>query len=501
MSYEGVKGIYTGAGLFYMTPFHFFLQNLSIYPPILYHILTFIMYFGIVVFFYYTLPYLKIKKDKRFILSAFFAIIPINAARIYMICFTYTSGILFCFAGLYLFTVAYYKRQIIIRIVSLIFCIISFLMLQSTFIFIPAYIAFILILNETNKTFSLITNLRNIIVQTLKYADFIIITITSWIWLSIYAKPTGLYAAESYNAITWKAIVLSPLNFIRAIIESFTHLTNFTDEQYMILGFSFLLVLLFIVFRKKSIPLTADEKYNFLFRNKSIRISSFSMWGLYFMIAGSFAYVLVDKTPEFINITSRHQILLGVGISLLLTDFIANCINPKYIKSVFIVLLTFFITVNIDNCLIFQRAHYKHLALMKEIEKKEEIVNNKNFIINDNTAHYNSEGFRFYTWTGMAKKVFGNETRLILDKASYYDSFISKSIDINLYKKQQYNMNDISFNNTFDHYIIVDPDEINLSKYKNIVRLMIEEHFFRQQFAHDIDKILTIRCVPYKNEK
>jgi hypothetical protein len=25
---------------------------------------------------------------------------------------------------------------------------------------------------------------------------------------------------------------------------------------------------------------------------------------------------------------------------------------------------------------------------------------------------------------------------------------------------------------------------------------MIEEHFFRQQFEHDIDKILTIKCMP-----
>jgi hypothetical protein len=500
MSYEGIKEVFAGAGGFYMAPVHFFLQSISVCPPLLYHILTFVIYFVVVIIFYYTLSYLKIEENKRFILTAFFTVIPINAARIYMICFPYTIGILFCFASLYLFTVSYYKRQIVVRIISLILCIISFLFLRSTFVFIPAYIVFIITINEIKTTLSLTAILRKIIVKSLKYADFIIITIGTWIWSSVYMKPTGLYAADQYNAITWKTIALFPVNFIKTVIESFTHLTNFTDELYMIVGFGLLSVLLFILFRKKSVSYTVMEKNEFLFNKRPVKLSTFSFWGLYFLIAGAFAYIAVNKTPEFNNAESRHQILLGAGISLLLLDFLINCINSKYVKPVFIILITFFITSNIDKCLMFHQAKYKQLAFMEEMKKSEEIAGNKNFIFNDNMRYNDLCGMSFYACTGMAKKVFGDETRLIIDKATY-NKITAKSVDINAFKKSQYNMKNISFNDTFDYYIIIEPDEINLLKYKNIVRLMIEELFFKEQFARDINKIITVNCVPYKNEQ
>jgi hypothetical protein len=268
----------------------------------------------------------------------------------------------------------------------------------------------------------------------------------------------------------------------------------------MILGFGILSALLFILLRKKSASFTIIKKSEFLLKQKSVKLSTFSFWGLYFFIAGAFAYVAVGKTPEFDDPNSRHQILLGAGISLLLLDFLINCINSKYVKPAFIVLITFFITANIDKCLMFHQAKYKQLAFMEEMKKSREIAVNKNFIINDNMIYNDLCRMSFYACTGMAKKVFGDETRLILDQATY-NRFIAKSTDINAFKKSQYNMKDISFNGTFDYYIIIDPGEMNLLKYKNIVRLIIEELFFKEQFARDINKIITVNYAPYKNEQ
>jgi hypothetical protein len=498
MSYEGIKEQFVGNGGFYMAPIHFFLQNISACPPLLCHILTFAVYFLVVVFFYLTLPYLKVEENKQFILTAFFAVIPVNAVRICMICFPYTIGLLFCFLAIYLFTIAFYKKRIIIRIISVLSCICSFLFLPSTFIFIPAYIAFVIIINETDTTLSFIVILRKIIVKSLKYADFIIVTLGSWIWLSIYAKPTGLYAAANYNSITWKAIVMFPVNLIKTVINSFVPLINFPDKQSTLLLFGCLLVLIVILFYKKSVSFTTENKCTVRIKNKTVIFSKFSLSGLYFFIAGAFAYIAVNKIPVFSGYNSRHQILLGIGISLLLLDFLRYYINPKYTKSAFIILITSFIIINIDNCLTFQRLHYKQLALMEEMRKNEEIVNNNNFIIHDNTKYYNEPyGIAFYAWTGMAKKVFGNETRVIVDKASY-NQLIAEYIDINVFKSVQYNMKDISFNNTFDYYIDIDEGEINLLGNKTIIKLIIEEYFFKQQFERDIDKILTIQCVPYE---
>jgi hypothetical protein len=201
MNYDGIKEAFVGNGSFYMAPVHFFSTECKCLPPPFA-----ISYTNFDDLFYCTLPYLKIEKSKRFILTAFFTVIPVNVARIYMICFPYTIGILFCFASLYLFTVSYYKQLFITRIISLILCVVSFLFLQSTFIFIPAYIVFIIAVNEINTALSLTAILRKVIAKSLKYADFIIATIGTWIWLSVYAKPTGLYTAESYNTITWKTI-------------------------------------------------------------------------------------------------------------------------------------------------------------------------------------------------------------------------------------------------------------------------------------------------------
>jgi hypothetical protein len=494
MSDEGISEAFIGNGGFYLIPIHSFLQNISNSPPILYHVLTFILYFTNTVFLYHTLPYLKVKNDNRFILTALFTVIPINFARIYMICFPYTLGIFFCFAAIYCFTVAFYKKQLLLRIISLLCCIPSFIFLPSTFVFIPAYIAFLIALNNINSKISITKNIKEIVLKSLKYIDFIIITITTWTWLLIFAKPTELYAANNYNTISLKHIALSPLNLLRTFIESFCGLINYTNYRWI---FVIVLILLFFILCKKSIFNSIPTSiFNFLYKDKTVKIPMFASLGLYFLIAGALAYVFVGKIPIFIGPNSRLQILLGIGISLILLDCL---LHLKYRKYVFIVLLSLFVSFNITQCVIFQRAYYKQLAIVMEMKKQEKIIDNKNFILIDNTQSYDESqlGIAFYALHGIVKKTFADETRFIVSRKQY--NHILLYGNVNTFKKSMYNMKNISFNNHFDYYIIIDHGYLNMEM-KNVFRLMIEEYFYKQKFNLHINKLLTVNCIPYKND-
>jgi hypothetical protein len=500
MSNDGIKAQFISAGAFYASYIHIFLQTISDSSAILYHALTFVLYFIPSIFLYYTLPYLKVEKNSRFIITAFFTILPINFARIYMICFPYTLGLFFCFAAIYSFTVAFYERKLSFRIISLICCILSFGLLQSVFVFIPAYIAFVIILNAFNSTLSISKNIRNIFIKTLKHADFIVLTLLCWILLSIFTKPSGFHAIVNYNEFSLKSIVSFPINLLKSFAESFCKLADFTNHLFIFFIFGIITALLLFVFRNKKDMITTNKFIiRFSLRKRYVNLSAFTVWGLYFFIAGAFAYLMVGKTPQYLNPQSRYQILLGAGMSLLLLDFLITCFNFKYVKYVFIVLLSLCITSNIDQCLMFQKSHYKQLSMMTEMEKEENIINNRNFMLIDNTLHYNetTDVTRFYVFTGLAKKVFGNEKRLIIEQYFYKDTFFMGKLDF-LQQSGFHNIGDISFDGAFDYYIIVEQGAMKFT-YFNLLKMMAAEHFNKEKFTKDITKLIKLTCIPYQN--
>lgn len=500
MNVEGIKEIFIGNGGFFMSPIHIFLQNISSNSPLVYRFLTFIIYFLTSVFLYFTLPYLNIEGDLQFVLTAFFTVLPINFARIYMICFPYSLGILFCFAELYFFTVAFYKKQILFRLLALICCILSFFFLASAFVFIPAYIAFIIILNSINLKHSITKNLYSILRQVLKYCDFIIITLLSWVFILVFIRPTGLYATGNYNSISLQAIIKSPIQIILSYIENIVKLTDFANSAPIIMIFIFIFILLLIIFNKKTYISLKNPVINLTYRKKNIKLSLFLILGLYFFIAGAMAYVFVGKSPIFLSFPdSRFQTLMGIGITLSILGILIACLHESYLKYVFILLLSVFITGNIEKCLIFQGLHYRNLAFMQEISRQEIIANNKNFLVIDNIP-FRDDNARFYTFQGMAKKIFGDERRFIITKSEYDSIRLSYGDDINVFKKQMYNMKDASFNGFFDYYIIIEEGKSKLTSIRTLIKLMFNEYFNKKEFSQKLDNILKIICLPYQNE-
>ena len=134
---------------------------------------------------------------------------------------------------------------------------------------------------------------------------------------------------------------------------------------------------------------------------------------------------------------------------------------------------------------------------MKEMSKQEAILNNRNFLVIDNTS-LQDDNATFYAFSGMAKKIFGNETRLIISEGEY-NNLLTKC-DINVFKKPMYNMSEIQFDGSFDYYMIVKEGDVKLRRTGPFVKLMIFDFFNKDKFAQEIDKTLKIICLPYKDE-
>ncbi|GHV64862.1 hypothetical protein FACS1894199_04110 [Bacteroidia bacterium] len=221
------------------------------------------------------------------------------------------------------------------------------------------------------------------------------------------------------------------------------------------------------------------------------------MVGIYFFVAGILAYVLVGHRVSLEPVyCSRHQILLGIGFALVLLDFL---IYLKHIKRAFILLLSFCVIGNIDVFLKFQAVHYAQLALMTEMGKQEQLIAGGNFcIINalPDSPFFNDLQTQ-HSYCGMAKKTFGDETRFLIDKHAYTKCLLS-GYGINVRKATYMNMKDMTFNGTFDYFMIIDSGTLLLKNHGSVLKIMFEEYFAKDKFVKDIDELLTITCVPYQ---
>lgn len=495
---EGITDAFTGNGAFYIAPIHIFLQGLTNNAPLVYHYLTFFLYFITSIFLYFTLPYLKIDGNTQFVLTAIFTVLPINIARIYMICFPYTLGVFFCFAGLYFFTVALYKKHLLSRLLALVCSFLSFILIPSAYVFIPMYITLLLWINSINHKCSFIENFRSFIQKTLRYIDFIILTIFTWCLYLICVKPSGSYAEGNYNSFSWESIIKLPFDLVVSYVENLLKLSwisNLLHSAFVAIMFIIIFIFLLIIFRKKFFLPLQNHTCTLLFRGKTITLSVLLIMGLYFFIAGVIAYIAVEKTPTSMHLPdTRYQSLLGIGYSLTILGLLLTFIREKYFKYAFIFLLSVFITNNAEKCLVFQRLHYKNLAFMEAMSTNDTVLNNRNFIMIDSTPLIDNHACS-YSIQGMARKTFGDETRFIISKEEFSKFSIHFDLD-----KRIYNMRDVQFNGSFDYYLIIEEGSVKLRRTAPFVKLLFFDLFNKKRFHQDIANILQITCLPYQNE-
>lgn len=368
-----------------------------------YRIITFASFFFSAVFLYFVLYTIReISRFERLLIVLYFAILPVNSARIALINTPYAICHLLFWLGFFLLTRYLMKGKVYIRIIALISILFSF-NTQSLLVYYVVALSYIVYWELSHGALR-----RHLIKKLLGYFDFIILPFVFWVIKSIFFSPHALY--QGYNKISLKQLAITPILSLISINSSFVELF----DQYLknvsptlaIITAGILNILIIKKYRSKL------NEYSHIF---------LLIGALLFLLA-LFPYNAVGRIPSQVDWASRYQLLIPLGISFILVFGTSLIISSQKIRNfVYALLISIFIVTNISIYIDFQKDWYKQASLIENFKNSAIIRSNTTFLFNDRTEELNANKrtYRFYEFTGQMKTSFGEETRFGHLKNSY----------------------------------------------------------------------------------
>lgn len=487
-SKEGINTISKGVGIPIMIPVNSALFSLTEHPALVYHIITIIIEITGIWLFYRSLLLLDINRSNGFIITLFFALIPFNQAKMAMACFMYTIGFLFFIIAVFLFLNFVRKNSLILRILALFFFLCSFVFLPSTLVLSLALFLFLAVYLDYHNIEFNIKYLKKIALKMFTWADFVLLPFIFWLFRTFFLRPTGNYASEGYREFSVSSLVLLPVNLTVAIVQNLFGIGKAAEalNQSKIFAVLFIVVLIIVYILLIKVRLenrSADKSVLYV--------------GLFFFLAGAFAYVMVGLYPVFDSFDSRHQILLKFGTAILLFFFIC-LFNSKRAQIIILSLIvSLFIVSNVSYQLQFIKSWFKQIALEKEFQKERLLTEGTNFIIIDNTLNYNefNTHYPFYCYSGILRKSFGTETRFAIDSKEMANVFARYNSDA-LINNPFYHLRDCKNLTSFDYYVVISEGSLKLNTGNNL-KLFFQYYFSKVDFNKSVTEIISLKVLSY----
>jgi len=488
-SSEGIKDICAGVGIPFMAPIHSWLINLTAYPALLYHIVTGVIEILGIVLFYKCLLMINVSHSNTFIMTMIFAVLPYNQAKITMAAFMYTIGFVFFLFAVYLFINYIRTNNFIFRIISLILFFGSFMFLPSTLVLALAFFLFIAVLEQKQEVEFKLPYFKLIIQRLIKRSDFIILPFIFWIFRAFFLKPTGIYAAEGYRGFSFSSVLLTPINLIVAFIQNFIGLGAMNNPSNISAIYAFLFLIVFVAM----FVVLKKHKIERQFTNNRMQYI-----GLYFFVAGAFAYAMLGLSPLFDGFNSRHQILLKFGSTFILFYLICLIQSEKAQRFVLSTIISLFIVSTISCQLQFQKSWFKQMALEKAFPQEKSLNEGVNVIIIDNTKEYNefNRGYAFYCYAGILKNAFGTQTRFAIESKDI--NAIANYKPQDLISNSFYNIKDCNNIQSFKYWMIIDNGSMLLSNKQNLI-VLYQYYFNKVEFKRSLTNIISLHIFPYND--
>jgi hypothetical protein len=376
--------------------------------PWIYRILTLILMFTAGLFLNSVLKrYKNINESTRFFIVLMFLILPFNIGRVALIDFGYSL----CY---FLFFLAWMLMDRF-RFLSLILFFISF---NTNSLLVFFAVPFFDMLYRKGC----LTSWKNTLRCFPKHIDYVLLPFIYFYIKTQHFKPSGLY--ENYNeTYDIQNLITSPLS---QLVDLFRlHISIGLAGVFFIISFYVL----------KKFFISAEKK--------QCNLIDLFFIGVLIFILGAFPYWILGHVPTFSEWTSRHQLLLPLGSSLILVA------TWLYLKES----LVFFSAI-IGLSLAFNVAAYKDLffdwqkqkQLIELFSLNSEIENARLIVIDDQTTGMNAlaRGYRFYEWNAIFYQAFGDQKRFGISQAKLPEYLAGQPYDDHffwLYKAKSFKEN------------------------------------------------------------
>ena len=312
-------------------------------------------------------------------ITLLFWVIPVNSARISIVCSKYGVGLFFFFLGWYLYETKNHK-----------------------FAVLGGYVFFFLSYSELPfPTFTLLPILYHVILK-------------------------GPKSVRSYLREVLRATPLIMLPIVYLIIRQiFWPVTGNLAVMYRPQILGLIRAILFVAVC--SIPLVlhfASNRFGGLKRPNlliSTGVFSVSIAAFPYMLGGHLVDIsdwLIAVIPNFSDWGSRHQLLLPLGVSLIIVGSI-KMDKPEKLRwntyPVLTTLLAVFVLLNITFAQEYFLDSKKQDAVIEAMASNPDLKSVRAIYIDDQAVRFNARGrlIRSYEWEGMLEKVFGDNSRKV----------------------------------------------------------------------------------------
>lgn len=264
----------------------------------------------------------------------------------------------------------------------------------------------------------------------LRRMDFILLPFVYWAGKKIFFPTHGLYA--SYNQIKLDPAVIASNLF------KFVHTAGYAQMEASVarlMGQPVLWVmalagiyLVYYRFRKTS---GTSALPHFLIEQEARKTKWIFLYGLLLLLGGTFAYAAVGLAPTLSGWNTRHTILTGLPMAIL----IVAALRPLWVNGLYhepgnfdsrLVslliggsLLLAFTLSTINYYIGWQVRTIKDKAVMAILADAPVLKKFSVFWINDQFPAGGEGFYRFYEWSGMFKQVWDGESRIGLQMQAY----------------------------------------------------------------------------------
>lgn len=354
----------------------------------------------------------EISYFERASLVALFATVPVNSSKIAITMTQYSFCNLLFFTA-FLVTAFYLKsKNIFLRFLALILFYVSFTM-DSLMVFFAVVLLFLFYKEKGFIKYGDKWQFLNSIKKfSSKYLDFILLPLIYLVIKSAFFQSHGLYA--NYNKITALNLIKSAFRIPLSIFESIKPIIKeclMVASNYPVMhiaGTILLFLILNALISKDFVRKPRNQTWPFL------------ALGFIFVGLAIFPYYVVNAVPGMNNWSSRHQVLMPLGISFLIfysieliTTQISRFDLAKTRTAIIAFVLCSFMFTTLHMHLQYQKDWFKQLSMLSNFKENEHIKNYTSFQFVDNTLALNAtyRGYNFYEFTGLFKYAFNDETR------------------------------------------------------------------------------------------
>lgn len=389
-------------------------------PGLIGHAVVFLAYLGSTLVLHAILRRLPGLSGKDALIAALtFAVLPVNYARIALADLMYGLSLLAFLAATWLLIRFIEDGGPGRRLGALLLYVLSFYTASLLVLYVvPVLLAAILLRRSGRGSLPAIA---------LRHADFLALPVAYWLLKSVLFKPFGAY--DGYNELTARGLLDVPQAMLRVpgqvLAEPLARAVSVAGVAGIVAG----LALAFWLLRRSRDEAPAGV----------LATPLLALVGVALVALGVFAYLAVGLVPSVWDWTSRHQLLVPIGVGLLAAAAArgVSSLGPAgRAGGVAVVGLLLGISAIADakTLVAYQVDWFKQQALIEAVRATPELQTARHIRVVDAAPAFNAmrRTYRFYELNAMFRLVTGNSRRLVAlagkdPRADQLPLFISRS--------------------------------------------------------------------------